>query len=85
MCEVVKDTWVVDSGGSEMWGIIKDSLINVAQSTLGWESKEQPDWFKEREFVLKELVDKRNVLFKKWLRSGISNIMLFRGELWLWL
>ena len=41
----------------------------VQQRVLGLERRRQPDWFRESGPVLSELIDKRNLLFSRWLRS----------------
>ena len=56
--------------GIEKWEVIRDGFVGAAKSVLGWESRRQPDWFKENAPVLKELIDKKNLLFGRWLRSG---------------
>lgn len=35
-----------------------------------WETRKQPDWFKEQGTLLKELIDRRNLLIQRSLRSG---------------
>ena len=50
--------------------MIKDGLVSAADNVLGRESRRQPDWFKECGPILEEIINKRNMLFGKWLRSG---------------
>ena len=45
-------------------------MVDAAGSTLGLETRIQSDWFKERDSLLKKLIDRRNLLFQRWLRSG---------------
>ncbi len=42
----------------------------AAEDVLGWETRRQPDWFRESSLVLKGLIEKRNDLFGRWLKSG---------------
>ena len=51
--------------GNQKW-----AAIRVASHTLGYEQRKQPDWFKENEPLLKKIMDKRNNLFSKWVRSN---------------
>ena len=62
--------WQGGASGAEKWKVIRDGLVSAGESVLGWETRRQPDWFKESASVLKELIEKRNMLFGKWLRSG---------------
>lgn len=45
-------------------------MVDAAEIMLGWVIRNQPDWFKEKGSLLKELIDRRNLLFQRWLRSG---------------
>ena len=44
-----------------MWEVIRDGMVDAAEITLGWETRNQPDWFKEKGSLLKELIDRRNL------------------------
>ncbi len=59
-----------EANGEEMWETIRDAMIDAAESTLGRESRRQPDWFKDKGTLLNKLIEERNGLFQKWLRSG---------------
>ena len=72
VCDEVESKWSVDMSVSEMWEVIKGSMVSVVGSILGFESRKQPDWFKESSVVLSELIEKRNALFGKWLSSGAN-------------
>ena len=48
-------------------------MVDAAEITLGWETRKQPDWFKEKGPQLKELINRRNLLFQGWLRSRINS------------
>ena len=56
-----------------MWEVVRNGMVNAAEITLGWETRNQPDWFKKKGSLLKELIDRRNWLFQKWLRSGLNS------------
>ena len=45
-------------------------MIKVASCILGYEQRKQPDWFKKNGPHLKKIIDERNILFSKWLRSN---------------
>ena len=68
--ELVEEGWDGVSSGEEMWEVIRASMVDAAEVTLGWEERKQPDWFKEKGDQLKEQIDKRNKLFQRWLMSG---------------
>lgn len=44
-------------------------MVKAAKDVLGYEGRRQPDWFKENEESLKELIDKRNTLFGMRLKT----------------
>lgn len=60
VCGNVESHWDSGINGIEKWEVIRDGFVGAAKSVLGWESRRQPDWFKENAPVLKELIDKRN-------------------------
>ena len=68
--ERVASKWQSATSTAEKWKVIRDGLKDVGESVLGWETKRQPDWFKESISVLENGIDKRNMLFGRWLRSG---------------
>lgn len=70
VCDIVEGSWDETVSGVEMWEAIRDDMVGAAEITLGWETRKQPDWFKEKGSLLKELIDRRNLLFQRWLRSG---------------
>ena len=72
VCKLVKDKWVDDLNGSDMWNVIRDGMKEAAQEVLGWERRKQPDWFHQNSKTLEELIVKRNRRFKIWLNSGKS-------------
>ena len=58
-----------EATGLQKWEAIRDVLVNAAETTLGHEKRNQPDWFKENETILRKHIDKCNLLFSKWLRT----------------
>ena len=56
--------------GLEKWERVTDGLVGAAESVIGYESRRQPDWFKDNASVLKELIECRNMLFGRLLKSG---------------
>ncbi len=71
MCGLVEENWDSGLNGTGKWEVIRDSIAGAAEDVLGWETRRQPDWFKESSLVLKGLIEKRNDdLFGRWLRSG---------------
>ena len=73
VCEYIKSIWQSAASGAEKWEVIRDGLTDTGQSVLGWENRRQPDWFKESASVLERCIEKRNMLFRRWLRSGRSS------------
>ena len=67
--DIVESNWDEMASGVEMWEVIRDGMVDAAEITFGWETKNQPDWFKEKGSLLKELIGRRNLLFQRWLRS----------------
>ncbi len=67
--ERVASKWQSATSTAEKWEVIRDWLKDVGESVLGWETTRQPDWFKESISVLKDGINKRNMLFGR-LRSG---------------
>ena len=49
----------------KIWKVIESSMVSAAGSILAFESRKQPDWFKESGVVLSELIENRNALFGK--------------------
>ena len=67
---VMEEEWRGKANGNQKRSATRESVIKVASRTLGYEQGKQPDWFKENEPHLKKIIDKRNNLFSKWLRSN---------------
>ena len=70
VCRLVEENWDSGLNGTGKWEVIRDSIAGAADDVLGWETRRQPDWFKESSSVLKGLIEKKNDLFGRWLRSG---------------
>ena len=70
VCRLVEENWDSRLNGTGKWEVIRDSIAGAAEDVLGWETRRQPDWFKESSSVLKGLIEKRNDLFGRWFRSG---------------
>ena len=68
----VKHLWS-DEGLEQMWKAIKVALCEAAETVLERESKRQPDWFRESEVSLIPVLEKRNTLYKKWIRTGVES------------
>ena len=49
---------------------MKSALTETASSMLGKVRRCHPDWFKESIDELKPLLEHRNTLYTKWLKSG---------------
>ena len=53
VCDTVESIWDGRASGVEMWDAIRDAMIDGAEIMLGWETRKQPDWFKEKSSRLK--------------------------------
>jgi hypothetical protein len=69
VCSLVEQNWVSELDGAGKWEVIRDSMAGAAEDVLGWETRRQPDWFKESSSALKGMIEERNELFGRWLRS----------------
>ena len=56
--------------GSPSWGTLASLREASTTSTLGYEKRRNPDWFRERADTLEPLLQKRNQMYSKWLSSG---------------
>ena len=71
--DIVKRTWKPDSALEEKWNTLKTALVDAAKTTIGFEKRRYPDWFRENMNVLEPLFYKRNQQYLKWLGSGSSS------------
>ena len=58
--------------------VIESDMVSAAGSSLGFEGRKQPDWFKVSSVYISELIKKHNALFAKWL---VLPIVTVRGML----
>ena len=49
---------------------MKAGLCETAESVLGYETRRQPDWFRESEADLKPLLERRTRLYTLWLSTA---------------
>ena len=73
----VKHLWS-DEGLEQMWKAVKVALCEAAETVLERESKRQPDWFRESEVSLTSVFEKRNTLYKKWIRTGVESDKIYK-------
>ena len=52
VCDAVERIWDETASGVEMWDTIRDAMIDGTEIMLGWETRKQPDWFKEKDSKL---------------------------------
>ena len=67
--DTVSAQWESGLDGMKKWSILRDSLTSAAEKVLGWEKRWQPDWFSDNICVLEQLIQRRNMLFARWLKS----------------
>ena len=59
-----------DVPAEDSWGILKKCIVNAAESTIGREKRDQPDWFLENAHVITPLIEKKNQVHRKMLQSN---------------
>ena len=68
----VSAVWCSEDGGEGKWQKMRKSLTSAAENVLGWEKHHHPNWFRDSITVLEPMIQKRNMLFAKWLSSHSS-------------
>ena len=61
--EGTEASWCPDDDAESKWELIRDSVVKAANNTLGLEGRQQPEWFRDNQPILQELITKRNSLF----------------------
>ena len=69
----VSEQWKTTGTISKKWAVIRSALTEAAKTALGVEKRRHPDWFRESVDSLEPILQKRNQLYLKWLRSGLSS------------
>ena len=54
----------------EKWESLKAGLCETAESVLGYETRRQPDWFRESEADIKPLLERWTRLYTLWLSTA---------------
>ena len=62
--------WKENGTATEKWSAIRASLTEAAETVLGTEHRQYPDWFSENSQNLKPLFRSRNQHYSKWLSTG---------------
>ncbi len=72
MSQVLKSKWPSTELGTceEKWSAVTSALVDTAEEYLGFQTRKQPDWFKESLTTLEPLLQRRSSLYSKWLSSG---------------
>jgi len=70
VAESLKQAWRADAPADEKWTLLKTTLCDAAELTLGREIKRNPDWFTESKDDLDPLFRKRNEAHLQWLNTG---------------
>ena len=65
----VEAQWDQEDNAEGKWNTIKEIILEAAKDKLGFETRHHPDWFKENYSTLLEVIEKRNNLLQRWLRS----------------
>ena len=82
--ERTAETWPDYGTAEEKWQVLCAALTETAEEKLGTVVRRQPDWFHEATNNLEPLIQKRNVLYGKWLASNsptdLAEFRRARGE-----
>ena len=67
--DTVGEKWSSEADGVKKWETVRGCMQQAAEKLLGWETRRQPDWFQENITILQQLIQKRNALFARWLKT----------------
>ena len=59
-----------DGSAEDNWRTLKKCIMNAAESTIGREKRDQPDWFLENAHVITPLIEAKNQAHRKMLQSN---------------
>ena len=60
----------MDGSIEDKWATVHSALTKAAKEALGVQKRRQPDWFRECAGSLEPIIQKKNLLYLKWLRTG---------------
>ena len=66
----IEASWCPDEDAESKWELIRDSVMKAANDVLGCEGRQQPEWFRDNQPILQELITKRNSLFQRRQRTN---------------
>jgi len=61
--KLLSEGWTQEEGATSRWDMLRDCVLKVAKSVLGWGDSKQPDWFVESYLKLCSLIIKRKCIF----------------------
>ena len=59
-----------DGSAEDNWRTLKKCIMNAAESTIGREKRDQPDWFLENAHAITPLIEAKNQAHRKMLQSN---------------
>ena len=66
----LKEKWDTGKNVEEKWNVLSSVMCDAAKECLGYEDRQQPDWFQESEVDLKPLFAERNRMHTVWISDG---------------
>lgn len=58
----------------EHWGLLKSTILESCESTLGYKSRKHQDWFDEHDMEIEDLISKKRKTFHAWQNDPTSDI-----------
>lgn len=52
----IEVSWCPDDDAESKWELIRDSVVKAANVVLGLEGRQQPEWFRDNQPILQELI-----------------------------
>ena len=66
----LKEKWDTGNSVEEKWGVLSSVMCDAAKEWLGYEDRQQPNWFRDSEVDLKQQFAERNRMHTVWLSGG---------------
>ena len=63
------NSWSDGSAVEDKWYALREAVTIAAEGTLGFQRRRRPDWYQAQMDVLEPLLQRRLLLFQKWLDS----------------
>ncbi len=70
LAEELLSKWDHSAGVDQKWEALRDAITTAACSTLGFNKRRQPDWFRESKDVIQPFLEKRSKAYDSWIKHG---------------